>query len=141
VTERAGHVTVVSPAGWPRGAGYAHGTAARGRVVCIAGQVGWDPLTMVMAGSDMVTQAAQALANIAVVLEAAGATAADLVRMTWYITDRQAYLDGQRDIGRAYRAHFGSHYPASAVVVVAGLIEPGALLEIEATAVVAERTE
>jgi enamine deaminase RidA (YjgF/YER057c/UK114 family) len=138
VSDHTEHVTLISPTGWPRGGGYAHGTVARGRLVCVAGQVGWDPLTQTIVAPDMVGQVAQALANVAAVLDAAGASAADLVRMTWYISDRQAYLAGQREIGRAYRACFGSHYPAMAVVVVAGLIEPGALVEIEATAVIGE---
>jgi enamine deaminase RidA (YjgF/YER057c/UK114 family) len=102
--------------------------------VFTAGQVGWDPVTCRLAEGGFAAQAAQALANVAAVLAEAGAQPAGLVRMTWYITDRQAYLAAAREIGAAYRAHFGRHFPAMAVVVVAGLIEEGALLEIEATA-------
>jgi enamine deaminase RidA (YjgF/YER057c/UK114 family) len=127
---------LIHPAGWPRGAGYAHGTSAQGRVIAVAGQVGWDPRTQTMAGPDIATQVDRALANIVAVLEAGHAAPAHVVRLTWYITDRRAYLDARREIGAAYRRHFGRHYPAMAVVVVAGLIEPAALVEIEATAVV-----
>jgi enamine deaminase RidA (YjgF/YER057c/UK114 family) len=125
----------VTPDGWPRGAGYAHGMIAHGRTLCIAGQVGWDPVTQQMVSDEFAGQAAQALANTAAVLRAAGATAEQLVRVTWYITDRQAYLDARGPIGAAWREHFGRNFPAMSVVVVAGLIEDGALLEIEATAV------
>lgn len=131
-------VTVIEPDGWPRGVGYAHGTSAHGRIVCVAGQVGWDPLTQQIVAPDFAGQARQALANVATVLRAGGARPEDVVRMTWYITDRAGYHGAQREIGAAYREHFGRHYPAMAVVVVAGLIEDGALVEIEATAVVAD---
>lgn len=127
---------MITPDGWPRGAGYAHGVAATGRIVCTAGQIGWDPRTQKLVGTDLGEQAAQALANVAAVLAAAGASAEHLVRMTWYITDRAAYLAARPAIGAAYREHFGRHYPAMAVVIVAGLLEEGALIEIEATAVI-----
>jgi enamine deaminase RidA (YjgF/YER057c/UK114 family) len=133
----SGRLELVQPDGWPRGAGYAHGVVGAGRVICIAGQVGWDPVTLVMAGPDFAAQVDRALANIVAVLDAAGAQPTDVARMTWYITDRQGYLEGQRAIGHAYRRHFAGHYPAMSVVVVAGLIEPGAVVEIEATAIVA----
>lgn len=129
-------VEIISPAGWPRGSGYAHGTAATGRVVCTAGQVGWDPHTQQIVSSDFTAQVEQALGNVAAVLAAAGASAADVVRMTWYITDRDAYNGALPGIGNAWRRHFGRHFPAMSVVVVAGLIETGALVEIEATAVI-----
>jgi enamine deaminase RidA (YjgF/YER057c/UK114 family) len=127
-------VELIQPEGWPRGTGYAHGVAAAGRFVFTAGQVGWDPVTSRLAEGGFAAQAAQALANVAAVLAEAGAQPAGLVRMTWYITDRQAYLASAREIGAAYRSHFGRHFPAMAVVVVAGLLEEGALIEIEATA-------
>jgi enamine deaminase RidA (YjgF/YER057c/UK114 family) len=126
----------VQPDGWPRGSGYSHGIAANGRTVFAAGQVGWDPLTQRLVGSDFAAQAAQALRNVAAVLTAAHARPEHLTRMTWYITDRDAYLDTQREIGGVWRTLFGRHYPAMSVVVVAGLIEAGALVEIEATAVI-----
>lgn len=128
----------VSPDGWPRGTGYAHGMMSHGRVLCVAGQVGWDPHTQQIVGPQFALQAEQALANVAAVLDAAGASAADLVRMTWFVTDRQAYVDAQQDVGAAYRRIFGRHFPAMSVVVVAGLLEEGAVIEIEATAVIAD---
>lgn len=128
-------VTTITPEGWPRGAGYAHGTAASGRIICTAGQVGWDPVTRHIVSDDFAKQVDQALANVAAVLAAGGASVADVVRMTWYITDRDAYNGALAAIGEAYRKHIGRHFPAMSVVVVAGLIEAGALVEIEATAV------
>jgi enamine deaminase RidA (YjgF/YER057c/UK114 family) len=129
-------LTPVTPESWPRGSGYAHGMSGHGRVVCIAGQVGWDPLTERIVSADFAGQVEQALANVAAVLEAAGARPEHTARMTWYITDRAAYLAAARQIGAAYRRIFRNHYPAMSVVVVAGLIEDGALVEIEATAIV-----
>jgi enamine deaminase RidA (YjgF/YER057c/UK114 family) len=134
----SGRVQQITPEGWARGTGYAHGTAGRGRIICTAGQVGWDPGTQQFASADFATQAAQALGNVAAVLRAAGASAEHLVRMTWFISDRQAYLDARAAIGVAYREHFGRHFPAMSVVVVAALLDPGALVEIEATAIVPE---
>jgi enamine deaminase RidA (YjgF/YER057c/UK114 family) len=128
--------TPITPDGWPRGSGYAHGMIARGHILCTAGQIGWDPRTCTLVSADMGAQAAQALANVAAVLEAGGALPEHLVRLTWYVTDRVAYHDARADIGRAYRDLFGRHFPAMAVVVVAALLEPGALVEIEATAVI-----
>jgi enamine deaminase RidA (YjgF/YER057c/UK114 family) len=111
---------------------------ARGRLVCTAGQIGWDPHTQQLVASDMAGQAAQALANVAAVLRAAGAWPEHLVRMTWYVTDRRAYIDARPAIGASYRALFGKSYPATAVVFVTELLEEGALVEIEALAVVPE---
>jgi enamine deaminase RidA (YjgF/YER057c/UK114 family) len=129
-------VRIVRPEGWPRPAGYANAVVASGRIVMVAGQVGWDPVTRRFASDDFAAQTTQALRNVAAVLGAAGASPTDVVRLTWYVTDRAAYLAARSAIGPAYRAVFGEHYPAMSVVVVAGLLEPGAKLEIEATAVV-----
>jgi enamine deaminase RidA (YjgF/YER057c/UK114 family) len=127
---------LVQPDGWPRPAGYAHAAIASGRLVLVAGQVGWDPVTEHFSSGDFAGQAGQALRNVATVLRAAGVRPEDVVRLTWYITDRAAYLAARPAIGTAYRAIFGSHYPAMSVVVVAGLLEPEARVEIEATAIV-----
>jgi enamine deaminase RidA (YjgF/YER057c/UK114 family) len=132
-------VDSISPDGWPRGAGYAHGTSAAGRVVTTAGQIGWDPKTQRLVSGDFGEQAVQALANVAAVLQAAGAAPEQLTAMTWHITDRQAYLDARAVVGAAYRERFGRHFPAMTVVIVAGLLEEGALVEITATAVVPDR--
>jgi len=127
---------VVQPEGWPRPAGYANGIAAHGRLVAVAGQVGWDPRTERFAARDMAGQVAQALRNIAEVLAAAHAKPEHVVRLTWYVTDLAAYVAARPGIGEAYRAVFGSHYPAMSVVEVKGLMERDAVVEIEATAVV-----
>ena len=129
-------VEIVRPAGWPRPAGYADGVAATGRVVAVAGQIGWDPSTARFATDDFAEQAAQALRNVVAVLRAAGAEPRHLVRLTWYATDRAAYTAARRALGAAYRATVGEHYPAMSVVFVSALLEERALVEIEATAVV-----
>ena len=126
----------IQPEGWPRPSGYSNGMLGEGRVLALAGQIGWNPVTRVFEAKDFVGQTRQALANVASVLEAAGARPADVVRLTWYITDRQAYLNASKALGAAYRELFGQHYPAMSVVVVAGLLEAEALVEIEALAVV-----
>jgi enamine deaminase RidA (YjgF/YER057c/UK114 family) len=129
---------LIRPDGWPRGAGYADGVAARGRVVAVAGQIGWDPVTHAFASDDLGEQTARALENVVAVLRAAGAGPEHLVRLTWYVTDRAEYVAARRQIGAAYRAAVGGHYPAMSVVVVSGLLEERAKVEIEATAVVPE---
>ena len=124
------------PPGWPRPSGYANAAAGRGRVLALAGQVGWNPKTEQFESTDFVLQVRQALRNVVDVLRAAQASPAEVVRMTWYITDRNAYMSTLPDIGHAYREVFGAHYPAMSLVIVAGLLEPGAQVEIEVTAVV-----
>jgi enamine deaminase RidA (YjgF/YER057c/UK114 family) len=124
------------PDGWPRGSGYSHAVVAEGRQIYISGQIGWNPVTERLVEGGMAAQTRQALANIATVLAAAGAEPAHLVRLTWFITGREAYLRERRAIGAAYREVFGRHFPAMSVVVVATLLEPGAEVEIEATAVI-----
>jgi enamine deaminase RidA (YjgF/YER057c/UK114 family) len=127
---------IIQPAGWPVPQGYANAVAARGRQIFLAGQVGWDPLTGAFASDDLATQAAQALANIAAVLRAAGAEPRHLTRLTWYVTDRAEYLAARPAIGAAYRAVIGRHYPAMSLLVVYTLLEERAKVEIEATAVI-----
>ncbi len=127
---------LLQPGGWLPPKGYANGVAARGRIVFVAGQIGWDPATGEFTSDNLAAQTRQALANVMAVLRAAGAEPRHTARMTWYITNRRAYLDAQREIGRVYRGVFGRHFPAMSVVVVAGLLEERALVEIEATAVV-----
>ncbi len=129
-------VEILHPEGWAPARGYANGVAASGRLVVTAGQIGWDPATCEFATDDFAEQTAQAFRNVAAVLREAGAGPEHLLRLTWYVTDRDAYLAGTREIGRAYREIFGRHFPAMAVVVVAGLLEARAKVEIEATAVV-----
>lgn len=123
------------PDGWPRAKGYSHGMAARGEVLAIAGQIGWDE-SQTLVSDDFVEQAAQALRNVMTVLDAAGGRAEDLIRMTWYVTDKHEYLANAQTVGELYRDIFGKHYPAMALVQVAALLEEGAKIEIEATAVI-----
>lgn len=126
----------VSVSGWAQPRGYSDAMTARGRVVVTAGQIGWDPRTHAFASDDLVAQVRQTLLNVVDALRAGGAEPAHLVRLTWYITDREAYVTQQRAIGAAYREVMGKHYPAMAVLIVAGLVEPRAVVEIEATAIV-----
>lgn len=128
----------ILPEGWPRPRGYSNGTIASGRLLAIAGQIGWDPVTQTIDGADFVGQVRQALLNIRAVLQSARATPRDVIRLTWYITDRATYLRHTADIGTVYREVFGDHYPAMSVVAVAALLEARALVEIEATAVLPE---
>lgn len=129
-------MTIVQPPGWPRPTGYANGVIATGRVLAAAGQIGWNPITEKFETDEMAAQARQALDNLIVVLRAAGAEPRHVVRLTWYVTDRADYITARPEIGDAYRALFGDHYPAMSVVVVAGLLAKRAKVEIEATAVV-----
>ena len=125
----------LQPPGWPRARGYAHGIEAHGRLVFTAGQIGWGP-DGGFASSDLAGQVRQTLANVVAVLAEAGAGPENVVRLTWYVVDREEYLASQKEIGAAYREVMGRHFPAMAVVVVAGLVEADARVEIEATAVV-----
>jgi enamine deaminase RidA (YjgF/YER057c/UK114 family) len=125
---------VLLPEGWPRPVGYANGIATRGRLVFVAGQIGWDPAGNFADG--LVGQVRQALENVVAVLHAGGAEPKHLVRLTWYVIDREAYRSARAEIGRVYREVIGANYPAMALVQVAGLLEDRALVEIEATAVV-----
>ncbi len=133
--EHEGAAKVVSPKGWAAPRGYANGVVASGRVVALAGQIGWNPATTTFESDDFVTQVRQALENVATLLSEAGAGPQHLVRLTWFITDRAAYLSAQRETGLVYREVLGRNYPPMSVVVVAGLIEERAMVEIEATAV------
>jgi enamine deaminase RidA (YjgF/YER057c/UK114 family) len=126
---------ILQPPGWPRPKGYANGIAASGRMVFVSGMVGWNADGQ-FESDDLVAQVRQALANIVEVLGEAGARPEHIVRMTWYVLDRQEYLDAQRAIGEVYREVIGRHFPAMSAVAVAGLMESRARVEIEATAVV-----
>jgi enamine deaminase RidA (YjgF/YER057c/UK114 family) len=139
VNDPKARADALNPAHWPRPSGYSNAilAPAGGRVLALAGQVGWNPLTAKVETDDFVLQVRQALNNVVTVLEAAGARPEHVVRITWYVTDRRAYLDNLTGVGTAYREVFGRHYPAMTLVIVAGLVEERALVEIEATAVVA----
>jgi enamine deaminase RidA (YjgF/YER057c/UK114 family) len=126
---------ILQPSEWARPKGYAHGVAASGRMIFISGQIGWDSNGQFT--SDQLTdQVSQALRNIVRVLKEGRAEPRHLVRLTWYVLSRDAYLREARQIGAAYREVLGKHFPAMSVVEVKGLVEQRALVEIEATAVV-----
>ena len=127
---------ILQPAGWAAPVGYANGVAVQGRQIYVAGQVGWNPATCQFETDDLAAQVRQTLENIVAVLKEAGAGPSHLVRLTWYIVDKAAYVAARREIGRAYREILGPHYPPMSVVVVSALIEERAQVEIEATAVV-----
>ena len=129
---------IVQPKHWAAPKGYANGIAARGRQVFIAGQVGWNAQAQ-FESDDFVVQVEQALKNIVEVLAAAGCEPRHLVRLNWYVTDKAEYVARQSEIGIAYRRQIGRHFPAMTLVVVAGLLEPRAKVEIEGTAVIADR--
>jgi enamine deaminase RidA (YjgF/YER057c/UK114 family) len=127
--------TSLQPPGWARPRGYANGIAAEGRQVFVAGQIGWDA-QQEFVSDDFAAQARQALANIVAVLACAGAGPEHIVRLTWYVTGREEYNASLASIGASYRELIGRNFPAMSVVVVAGLVEPRAKVEIEATAVI-----
>jgi enamine deaminase RidA (YjgF/YER057c/UK114 family) len=125
---------VLLPDGWPRPKGYSNGIAAEGRMVFVAGQIGWDEAGAFPDG--FAAQFRQTLANTLAVLAEGGAGPEHIVRMTWYVVDKQEYLAALREIGAAWRELVGPHYPAMAVVEVKGLVEDAARIEIETTAVI-----
>jgi enamine deaminase RidA (YjgF/YER057c/UK114 family) len=129
---------VVRPRGWPRPSGYSDGVSVSGRLVVLAGQIGWNPLSCQFETDQLTAQIRQALANIVTLLAEAGAEPRHLVRMTWFVTDREAYMAARPEIGAAYREVIGAHYPPMSVVFVSALVEARARVEIEATAVVPE---
>ena len=126
---------VLLPAGWKRPSGYSNGIAAQGRLVFVAGQIGWDE-NYTFADESMAGQVAQTLRNTIAVLAEANAEPQHIVRMTWYITSRSEYLAQRDEIGKAWMEIIGKHFPAMAVVEVSALIECTAKVEIETTAVV-----
>lgn len=128
-------MTIVQPDGWKRPRGYSNAVAASGRHIYLAGQIGWNEREELLS-ADFAEQTAQALRNVVAVLHAAGASAEHLVRMTWYVTDKREYAANASRIGELYREIVGPFYPAMTLVQVADLLEEGAKVEIEATAVV-----
>jgi len=126
---------ILQPPGWARAKGFSNGIAASGRLVFIAGQIGWTPECKWEA-RDFAGQFRQALKNILEVLKEANGRPEHIVRLTWYVLDKHEYLDSLKNVGEAYRELMGKHYPTMAVVQVSGLVEDEARLEIEATAVV-----
>lgn len=126
---------ILQPPGWPRPKGYSNGISAEGRLVFLAGQVGWDTGGRIVS-EDMAGQARQALSNIVAILAEGDAKPEHIVRMDWFVTDRSEYNASLKEIGAAYRELIGNHYPVMMAVEIAGLVEDGAKVEIEVTAVV-----
>jgi enamine deaminase RidA (YjgF/YER057c/UK114 family) len=126
---------ILQPPGWAQPKGYANGIAARGTLVFVGGQVGWNAAQQ-FESDDFVAQAAQALRNVVAVLAQAGGRPEHIARMTWYVLDKREYLASYRALGAAYREIIGRHYPAMTAVEVSALIEDRARVEIEATAVI-----
>ncbi|HEY1776399.1 MAG TPA: RidA family protein [Solirubrobacteraceae bacterium] len=126
----------LNPPGWPPPRGYSNGVAASGRQVFVAGQIGWDETESLVEGG-LVNQVRQALTNCLAVLAQAGAGPEHIVRMTWLVADRGDYVAKRPALGEVYRELMGASYPAMSLYEV-GLLEPGALVEIEVTAVVPE---
>lgn len=125
---------LLNPKNWKPAKGYANGVAASGRMVFLGGHIGWTG-EQVFETDDFIGQVDQCLQNIIEVLAEAGGGPEHIVRMTWYITDKQEYLARLKEMGGVYRARMGRNFPAMAMVQVAGLIEDRAEVEIEATAV------
>jgi enamine deaminase RidA (YjgF/YER057c/UK114 family) len=130
-----GVMQVIHPKDWALTKGFSNGVAAQGRQVFVAGQIGWNARQEIVS-DDFVAQVEQALRNIVAILAEAGAGPEHLVRLTWYITDKGAYLARTKEVGEVYQRVIGRHYPAMTLVQVAALLEDRAVVEIEATAVV-----
>jgi len=134
-SKTASPLRVLQPPGWAAPKGYANGIAARGTQIFVGGMIGWNEREE-FASDDFAEQTHQALKNIVAVLAEAGAGPEHVVRMTWYVVDKQEYLAEARAVGRAYRDVMGHHFPAMALVQVVALVEDRARVEIEATAVI-----
>jgi enamine deaminase RidA (YjgF/YER057c/UK114 family) len=125
---------ILLPDGWKRPIGYSSGIKASGEMIFVAGQIGWNKNRQ-FESDDLVDQIRQALNNIVAILDEGGATPNNIVRMTWYVTDMDAYRNSTKAIGEVYRAVIGDHYPAMTLVNVVALVEDRAKVEIEVTAV------
>ena len=126
---------IVQPEGWPRPKGYANGIVAEGKMLFIAGQIGWNENEQ-FESDDFVAQVEQALRNIVAVVQAGGGKPEHIARLTWYVTDKKEYLSRLVDVGAAYRRTLGSVFPTMSLVQVVALVEDRAKVEIEATAVI-----
>lgn len=128
-------MNILQPKDWPRPKGYSNGVVARGRLVVLAGQVGWDANERIVS-DDLAAQLRQVLLNIRTLLTEAGAGPEHIVRLTWFIADAEDYRGRLREIGEIYREVLGKVYPPMSVIEVKGFVEPGAKIEIEAMAVI-----
>ena len=128
--------TLLSPEGWPRPKGYANGIlTSASNTIYISGQIGWNARRE-FDSTEFLAQTAQALRNVKAILEEAGAGPEHMVRMTWYITDKAAYMENQSEIGAVYREIMGKNFPVMSVLQVVALVEDKALVEIEVTAAI-----
>ncbi|MCP4819787.1 MAG: RidA family protein [Shimia sp.] len=125
---------VIQPENWAPAKGYANGILTQDGTLFVGGQIGWDS-DQVFRVHDFIGQMEQALRNILEIVETAGGSAQDIVRLTWFVTDKKEYLKRQREVGEVYRRVLGRHFPAMTMVVINELVEDEALVEIEATAV------
>ena len=128
-------MNILTPEGWQAPIGYANGVVAQGMNIFVGGQIGWDS-EQKFHSDELVAQTRQTLQNIVAVLATGNSGPEHMVRMTWYIVDKQDYLAKRREIGRVYREIMGSHFPSMTLVQVADLLEDQAKVEIEVTAVV-----
>lgn len=128
---------ILQPPAWPKPKGFSQGIAATGRMVFVSGQIGWDE-TETIVSDDFVAQAKQALRNVVAVVAEAGGGPEHIVRLTWFVTDRDSYTNSLSELGRAYREVMGRHYPAMSLLAISALVEKAAKVEIEATAVLPE---
>ncbi len=126
---------ILQPEGWAAPRGYSNGMVASGRFVFVSGQVGWNARGQ-FESDDLVAQVRQALDNVVTILKSGGATPEHVTSLTWYFTDKAEYLARSKEIGEAYRAVMGRHFPTMTAVQVAALIEPRAKVEIQAVAVI-----
>ena len=131
---------IINPPGWPSPRGYSNGIVAEGRMLFVAGQIGWNEKGEIV-GDRLVDQFDRALANVLAIVDAAGGAPASIARLTIYVTDKAAYVAARSEIGDRYRARMGRHFPAMTLVEVSALLEPGALIEIEATAVLSSNQQ
>jgi enamine deaminase RidA (YjgF/YER057c/UK114 family) len=129
---------VIQPEGWAKARGYANGVMTPEGHLFVGGQIGWNA-QQVFETHDFIGQMEQALRNIVAVVEQAGGATTDVVRLTWFVTDKREYVARQKEVGEVYRRVLGRHFPAMTMVIVAGLVEDEALVEIEATAVFQRR--
>jgi enamine deaminase RidA (YjgF/YER057c/UK114 family) len=137
MSEKKSTIQFVEPEGWIPPKGYSNGVVTQGKTLYVAGQVGWNE-KQEFASTDFAGQFAQCLDNVLAVVKAAGGTPESVVKMTIYVTDLEAYRGSQRAVGKAWRERFGKHFPVMALVGVAGLVEQGALVEIETTCALGE---
>ena len=128
-------MTIINPGGLAKPRGYSHGIASQGRMLFVAGQIGWNANAEIVSDR-FVDQFDQAMANVLEVVAAAGGSAESVARLTIYVIDTHDYITASREIGERYRARMGRHFPAMTLVEVKGLLEPAARVEIEATAVI-----